>query len=260
MRRRPTARGTLKRKRSSVVSHQHVRAAQWRFFSAKTLPTPNCSARRTATGSQAAWAGSRELDRGSSTLSPVQHGETAVIRGYDAGATERQRRHAGAASAWPRCALLVRELRRLHDVLDRIEGTACSPLPRLTPSALMLLGLGSNFNHIRVRSFVLGGAPCRMQPSLRSPALPYDDDEVVDETERCTRPERRSRRISARDQSGDREVPGLSPSLVSRAGHRRGAGGDIVDGVGSDKSRVASVASAARRAAPAHFASTYSTK
>ena len=30
-------------------------------------------------------AGSCEIDRGWSRLSPVQHGETAVIRGYDAG-------------------------------------------------------------------------------------------------------------------------------------------------------------------------------
>jgi len=46
--------------------------------------------------------------------------------------------------------------------------------------------------------------------STISCAPTYDDDEVVDETERCTRPERRSRRVSARDQSRDCEVPGLS--------------------------------------------------
>jgi hypothetical protein len=78
-------------------------------------------------------------------------------------------------------------------------------------------------------------------------------------------------RCDARDRSGAADESQLainletvkspaSPRALSRAGHRCGTGDDIVDGVGSDKSRVASVASAARRAAPAHFASTYSTK
>ena len=47
-------------------------------------------------------AGRCEIDRGWSTLSPVQHGETAVIRGCDAGAAGRQ-----AASALEILAVAV---------------------------------------------------------------------------------------------------------------------------------------------------------
>ena len=47
-------------------------------------------------------AGRCEIDRGWSALSPVQHGETAVIRGYDAGVAGRQ-----AASALEFLAVAV---------------------------------------------------------------------------------------------------------------------------------------------------------
>src|SRR5215468_3471359 len=133
MRPRPTARGTLKRKPSSVVSHQHMRPP-WRFFSAKNASDAELFRSANGHGVAGCLADRCEVDRGWSTLSPLQHGETAVIRGDDAGATGRQRRHAGAASAEADLeqlgrvvaqdagALLVRELRRLHDALDRIAG------------------------------------------------------------------------------------------------------------------------------------------
>ena len=68
----------------------------------KTPPMPKCSARRNGHGVAGCLAGRCEIDRGWSTLSPVQHGETAVIRGYDAGAAGRQ-----AASALEFLAVAV---------------------------------------------------------------------------------------------------------------------------------------------------------
>ena len=60
------------------------------FSSAKKTPSmPNCSARWTATGSQAAWLAAAKV-RALADAAPCDG---------DAGATGRQRRHAGATSA-----------------------------------------------------------------------------------------------------------------------------------------------------------------
>lgn len=108
-------------------------------------------------------AGGCEIDRGWSRLSPVQHGETAVIRGatpelLDAGVVTLARLQLGCIVAQDAGALLVSELQRLHDALDRIGARRATGSLALLHLHLMLLELDRNFNHMRVRSLILGGA------------------------------------------------------------------------------------------------------